>query len=147
MAARYRIIEKLYLRRVSEATGQLEQALVTLYATALTYLAKAKRYFEENTALRILHSGLLAKSDLHDLLEKLDAHEKEADRCTSLAEAEVNNDTAAQIADLSLEMKQISALRDALVRIDQPILNMSLQLDRVEDHLDSMPISPITDDR
>ncbi len=51
MTARYRIIEKLYLRRVSEATRQLEQALVALYATTLMYLAKAKRYFEENTAL------------------------------------------------------------------------------------------------
>jgi regulator of replication initiation timing len=147
MTARYRIIEKLYLRGVSEATGQLEQALVTLYATTLTYLAKAKRYFEENTALRILHSGLLAKSDLHDLLNKLESHEKEADRCTLLVEAEVNKDAAAQIADLSLEMKQISALREALVRIDRPILNMSHQLDRVEDHLDSMPISPVTEDR
>lgn len=147
MAARYRIIEKLYLRRVSEATGQLEQALVTLYATTLTYLAKAKRYFKENTALRILHSGLLAKSDLHDLLDKLETDEKEADRCRCLVEAEISKDAAAQIADLSLEMKQMSALRDALVRIDQPILNMSLQLNKVEDHLDSMPISPITDDR
>lgn len=140
MTARYRIIEKLYLRRVSEATRQLEQALVALYATTLMYLAKAKRYFEENTALRILHSGLLAKSDLHELLEKLEAHEREADRCTSLVEAEVSQDTAGQIADLSLEIKQMSALRDALVSIDQPILHMSLQLDRVQDHLDSMPI-------
>ncbi|OJJ06515.1 hypothetical protein ASPVEDRAFT_327326 [Aspergillus versicolor CBS 583.65] len=145
MTSRYRIIEKLYLRRASEATGQLEQALVTLYATTLTYLAKAKRYFEENTALRILHSGLLAKSDLHDLLNKLESHEKEADRCTLLVEAEVNKDAAAQIADLSLEIKQISALREALVRIDRPILNMSHQLDRVEDHLDNLQRREILD--
>jgi len=112
MTARYRIIEKLYLRRGSEAAEQLEQVLIQLYATTLTYLAKAKRYFEENTALRMLHSGLLAKSDLHDLMEKLETHEKEADRCTSLVEAEINHDTAALIADLSLEMKQMSALRE-----------------------------------
>lgn len=139
MTARYRIIEKLHLWRASEATEQLEQVLIQLYATTLTYLAKAKRYFEKNTALRMLHSGLLAKTDLHDLMEKLESHEKEAHRCTSLVEAEMNHDTAALIADLSLEMKQMSALKEALARIDQPISHISLQLDRVEDHLDSRP--------
>ena len=144
MTARYRIIEQVYLSRQSESAKQLQQAVIRLYATTLTYLAKAKRYFEQNTAVRLLQSGLLAKSDLHDLLDKMDVDEREADRCANLVEAEMNKDVAGQIADISLEMKEISALRDALMQTDQPILQMSIQLDRVEDHLDSMHRTSMT---
>ncbi|KAJ5109321.1 hypothetical protein N7456_005996 [Penicillium angulare] len=145
IVARYRIIERMFLQDLSESTQQLEQALIQLYATILTYLANAKRYFEQNTALRILQSGLLGKSDLHDLLIKMKTDEEEAERWANLVEAEMNKYIASQVASLSCGIKELSNLKNALTRMDQPVLQMSIQLDRVQDHLDNLQRQKILD--
>lgn len=138
MTARYRLVEMIYLGRITETTKQLEQAVVQLYASMLLYLAKAKRYFDQNTFVRVVKSGLLAKSDLYELLDKMDLHEKEAERCATLVEVEMNKGTGDQ-------MKQVSDLRDVLAKIDQPILQMSIKIERVEDHLDDLQRQKILD--
>ena len=50
LICRYAITEDLYLQNKSEATKELERALVKLYADILTYLSKAKQYVEQGTA-------------------------------------------------------------------------------------------------
>ncbi|KAJ5085735.1 hypothetical protein N7532_010506 [Penicillium argentinense] len=75
----------------------------------------------------------------------MDFGEQEADRCVSLMEAEINGDTAGQIANMSLEIKDISLLRDALSQIEKPILPMTLRLNQIEDHLDSTQRKQILD--
>lgn len=50
LIGRYAIFEDLYLQGTSKASDLLKQAIVKLYASALTYLAEAMRYFGQNTA-------------------------------------------------------------------------------------------------
>lgn len=46
----YRIVERLYLVKRYEATAQLENHITDLYALALKFLVKAKKYYQKNTA-------------------------------------------------------------------------------------------------
>lgn len=50
LISRYAVTEALYLQNKSEATKELERALVKLYADILSYLFKAKQYVEQGTA-------------------------------------------------------------------------------------------------
>lgn len=59
--SRFAIFEQLYLfhsKLVSQSQKALEEALVRLYAVIIRYLAKAKRYFEQNTASLSFHYWL-----------------------------------------------------------------------------------------
>ena len=49
LITRYAILEELYLQRNSAARDKLEDMVVRLYAEVLTYLAKAKNYFQSPT--------------------------------------------------------------------------------------------------
>ena len=49
LLSRYTLIEEIYLQQSSKAVDLLEQAVIKLYAHVLTYLAQAKRYYNENT--------------------------------------------------------------------------------------------------
>lgn len=44
---RHAILEDLYCGQTSIATGQLQRALVVLYATVLQYISKARAYLEQ----------------------------------------------------------------------------------------------------
>lgn len=137
ITARYRIVECLYLQRSSAATTLLEQAVIRLYTTILKYLVQARRYFQQRTGIRILKSGVLAQNDFQDLLQKMDADEREADHCADLVRTEMANESADQFASLSLEISNIALLRDALDRIEQPISQTVHRLEQVEDYLNS----------
>lgn len=50
LICRYAIIEALYLQRESQASKQLEGAVVRLYASVLGYLSRAKQYLQQKTA-------------------------------------------------------------------------------------------------
>jgi len=58
---RYAVFESTYLDFDSKAVEILKGKLVNLYTVMLRYLVKAKRYFEENTALRILKSSMTSR--------------------------------------------------------------------------------------
>jgi hypothetical protein len=45
----YTIFEVIYLKKPSKATKLLSQSLVETYAKLLTHLARAKRYYSDNT--------------------------------------------------------------------------------------------------
>lgn len=49
LITRYAIFEDLYLQRDIAARGELEVMLTGLYAEALIYLAKARKYFRTST--------------------------------------------------------------------------------------------------
>ena len=49
LITRYAILEELYLQRNSAARVKLEDMVIRLYAEVLTYLAKAKDYFQSPT--------------------------------------------------------------------------------------------------
>ncbi|KAJ5152823.1 Galactose oxidase/kelch beta-propeller [Penicillium canariense] len=142
MTARYRIVERIYLQRSSSATDVLQQAVLRLYTTILNYLIQAKRYFQQRTGTRILKSGVLVQTDFQDLLDRMDADEREADRCADLVKTEMTNDAADQFANMSLEISNIALLRDALDRMEQPISQTpppDIQRREILDWLSSQP--------
>ena len=47
---RYAIFEEVYLRSPSAASNELQRALIKFYAAIMTYLSKARSYFDQNTA-------------------------------------------------------------------------------------------------
>jgi hypothetical protein len=49
MVEGYTIVEKLYLRRPSDATAELTDAILRLYTAVLNYLGKAKSYYQKST--------------------------------------------------------------------------------------------------
>ncbi|KUM59347.1 hypothetical protein ACN42_g7803 [Penicillium freii] len=154
MTARYRTIEQIYANKGSAASEQLEEAVVRVYGSILKYLVEAKRYFEHKTGgelilqisivaresskslVRLLKSGLLGQNDFQDLLEKMEADERLVDRCANLVQ--VNNDITSHLATLSLERETFHSLRDTLSRVTQPISQVSLHLNKFDDHLDSI---------
>jgi hypothetical protein len=59
LITRYTIAEHLYLRRPSAVQNQLVQAIVKLYSTVLTYLSKARSYYERSTLSASLTTSCL----------------------------------------------------------------------------------------
>jgi hypothetical protein len=70
-------------------------------------------------------------------LAEMDVDEREADHCADLVKTGMANETADQFASSSLEMNNIALLRDALDRMEQPILQTAHRLEKVEDYLNS----------
>ena len=137
MLVRYAVFEQIYLRRTSKASTELENALVQLYSTILMYQSKAKHFFDENTAKRILRSAFVTEDEMGRLAKKMDVEESIVDRCA----AALNTENQASIND-SLEALSIgqdenyAKLKGLLQSIDEPIRRMSSQLNDIEDNLD-----------
>jgi hypothetical protein len=49
LICRYAVIEALYIRDTSGSNRELERAVVKLYAGILSYLSRARQFFEEGT--------------------------------------------------------------------------------------------------
>lgn len=106
--SRFTIFESIYLHRHSVMTKSvqaLEEALVRLYASTLVYLARAKQYFEQNTASmfisvhvssrqlrifteRVFKSVIKSHEEFEELLLNIDAEQTNVDRHASLVDAE-----------------------------------------------------------
>jgi hypothetical protein len=63
LICRYAVFEEVYLLSPSPARDELERALIKLYAAILTYLAKAKSYFEQNSASQFKISNCRISTD------------------------------------------------------------------------------------
>jgi hypothetical protein len=50
LVTQYAVFESLYLGKTTRIQGEMEGALVVLYAEVLKYLARAKLYFQKSTA-------------------------------------------------------------------------------------------------
>ena len=49
LITRYAMFEELYLQRNSAARAELEMKVISLYAEVLTFLGKARKYFQTST--------------------------------------------------------------------------------------------------
>ncbi|KAL8992531.1 MAG: hypothetical protein Q9169_007030 [Polycauliona sp. 2 TL-2023] len=89
---RYAIFEQVYAQRNTTASSELESALTALYAELLTFLAKAKRYFQTPTASRMLKSALTAfESDENQQLERIISQDAKVSAIATLSDAEILN--------------------------------------------------------
>lgn len=106
--SRFTIFERVYLHRHSSVTASvqaLEEALVRLYASTFVYLARARQYFEQNTASsfqlilvssrglklsteRVFQSVIRPREEFESLLLSIDAEQTSVDRHASLVDAE-----------------------------------------------------------
>lgn len=65
LITRYAILEELYLQRYSAARDKLEDVVVHLYVEILTFLAKARQYFQTSAkSEKSVYSSLFSCSHL-----------------------------------------------------------------------------------
>ena len=102
---RYAVFEELYLRTQSAAVTRLKGSLTTLYAAVLKYLAKAKHYFEERTALRVMKSSFASKGDIEQLSDSIASAQCRVNEYAALVDAEHTKDILENIAILNCEHK------------------------------------------
>ncbi|MCJ1224751.1 hypothetical protein MMC12_001396, partial [Toensbergia leucococca] len=119
---RYAIVEDLYLCHKSPATDELKRALIQSYVAIMTYLSKVKFYFDQNTAKRIIKSGLL-EADLDNYFDFVEAEEAAVDRCKDLVSQQYQIDIQSKLTCL-------------LNEINGPLIRMDDALKKVQDHLE-----------
>ena len=137
MIGRYAIFEDVYLRRISKATTELENALIQLYSTILLYQSKAKSFFDQSSSKRILGSVFVTEDELEKLARMMDLEKSNVDRCAAILDAENQNDIRDSLEALSIsQYEKHTGLMDLLHTIDGPIVRMSSQLNRIEDRFD-----------
>ena len=150
---------KTYFRQPTSGSDYLRAALVTLYATILTFLGKSYAYFKESTSKRMLKSAL-GQSTMHieELVSQIESKQVEVDRTAQLVGMEILqkastgvrnlNDTAGSMASrmeaLSLQLAGFTAqvssqesfrIRDAIASIMGPAQRLSVNLNQHNDQL------------
>ncbi|KAH6665987.1 hypothetical protein B0J14DRAFT_678599 [Halenospora varia] len=83
---RYAVFEDVYLHSPSPTTNKFRRALVKFYAAIMVYLLKVKSYFEQNSAMRRLKSGFLAKSDIKSYFSTIATAQETVDHCSCMVE-------------------------------------------------------------
>ena len=135
--ARYAIFEDVYLRHTSKASKELENALVRLYSTILTYQSKAKSFFDQSSLTRIPRSVFVTEDEFESLARKMDLEQSNVDHCAAIVDAENQSNINDSLKALSIVQREKHAgLMELLRTIDGPIFRMSDQLNGIEDHLD-----------
>ncbi|KAL8724372.1 MAG: hypothetical protein Q9166_007983 [cf. Caloplaca sp. 2 TL-2023] len=92
LITRYAIFEHVYTQRKTVASPGLEPLLTGLYAELLTFLAKAKKYFQKPTAVRALNSVLIAfQTDENLQLQRMASQDAKISAVAILSDAEILN--------------------------------------------------------
>ncbi|KAH7310162.1 hypothetical protein BKA65DRAFT_559174 [Rhexocercosporidium sp. MPI-PUGE-AT-0058] len=117
---RYAIFEDVYLQSPSAATNELQRALTKFYAAIMTYLSKARSYFDQNTAARRLKSGLLPQSGINLSFDAIATAQETVDRCSSMVRTQN-------------QINQHAELKRLLKCIDGPVERMSVDLASLTD--------------
>ncbi|KAH6670150.1 hypothetical protein B0J14DRAFT_517196 [Halenospora varia] len=121
---RYAVFEDVYLQSPSPATDELQRALVKFYAAIMVYLSKVKSYFEQNSAMRRLKSGFLAKSDIESYFSAIATAQETVDRCSCMVE-------------MQEKLNQRMDLKRLLECIDGPMERISADLESIKDGFES----------
>lgn len=132
LICRCRIYESLYLENEEskqeewkEATKNLTSALLTLYASLLSFLANAIRAYKQRAMSRTLHA-ILNPTEGIGLLEKWQNLENdvahEAENCDRIYLRQITRQTTSQIQTSSEELTQ--KLKQILANLQTPILRI-----------------------
>ncbi|KFY17970.1 hypothetical protein V492_00220, partial [Pseudogymnoascus sp. VKM F-4246] len=124
MICRYAVFEDLYLRSTSLATDELKRALIQLYAAIMIYLSKAKRYFDQNSAKRIIKSGVLNAPDLESSLDSITTAQVAVDHCSGLV-------------SMQDDVERHKELKRILKHIDAPLKRFEEDFKKVQDNLEA----------
>ncbi|KAJ6102335.1 Galactose oxidase/kelch beta-propeller [Penicillium sp. IBT 16267x] len=143
MAARYRILEKIYVEQPFDSARKLGKAIVRVYELIMRYLVQARRFFEQRAASRILKGVFVGQEEFQEIMQAADRDEQEVDRWANLVQAEMNSETGTRLATMS--SGYFKALQEKLLQMNQPISHLSLQLERMEEHIDSLQRKEVLD--
>ena len=137
LIGRCTILQNIYLRCESAAPRKFEDALVRLYAAMMSYLSKAKGFFEQNSAKRMLKSTVVTSDEFANYSQDIVTEQQYVERYTTILDAEKCNSISDTLGALSLnEDEYYEGLVDLLRKLDGPVIRMSSQMNAIEDHLD-----------
>lgn len=138
MIARYAVLEKMHLYTASNFadTKLLEEAILRLYTSILTYLARVKRFHEEITSKRVLKSIIDPLTRFQSLMTRMTNEQLEVDRCAQMVQAARTTNIGERLENASLNQHEShNKLLALLNTIDGPIARMPSQLVDVKDRL------------
>ena len=102
MIARYIIFEDVYFRQPTSASDRLQQAMVVLYASILSFLAKAHKYFGLRSARRWMKSLVQSPVvEIEDALSGVEKKQLEVDRTAHLVGMEILQNTSSNVVNLN----------------------------------------------
>ncbi|KAL8715327.1 MAG: hypothetical protein Q9225_006404 [Loekoesia sp. 1 TL-2023] len=132
---RYEIIENLYLRPTAipcpNELQYLSQCVTKMYSTVLTYLAKAKKFWSENTAKRIAKGLLTNMENEHNMLQlAIKKIDDETYRTISLLQARQRVDESETTKQTLCCLEE--EIKTPVVRIAQNIADINDKLDKNE---------------
>lgn len=127
-----------------EVTSRFRDALVALYASILTFLAKGLHYYEQGTAGRIAKSLFTTVNDVQAWSSPIAEKQTEVQRLANVAEAEKADAMATSIAELREEQssqgQKLSQthqdLKKLLEDLQLPIGRLGAQLSYIQDGLE-----------
>ncbi|MCJ1387016.1 hypothetical protein MMC17_010145 [Xylographa soralifera] len=92
LITRYAIFEHVHIQRNTAASAELEPLVTGLYAELLTFLARAKKYFQTPTAVRMLNSALITfQTDADQHLQRIASQDAKVSAIATLSDAETLN--------------------------------------------------------
>ncbi|WQF77080.1 Putative NACHT nucleoside triphosphatase, P-loop containing nucleoside triphosphate hydrolase [Colletotrichum destructivum] len=123
LICRNALIESLLKSVSTAAAEELRRALVKLYATILTYLAKARSYYRKNTAARVIKHGVLASADLDSAF-------------TAITEAQQDVTQCSAVFGLEAQFEMHGELKQMLKGFNDPVKRWNEALSALTDQLD-----------
>lgn len=152
---RCHLYEQLYQSRSSSARNDLESLLLRHYASLLTYLATARRYYTKSTLRRLGASVFETSESVDACLSKIAAGRDDVGSCARLIDSELLqsiDSTAAQaqasVDTLADDLKslttamsisqdvQYQSLKAILASFNQPILRTAAQISDIHASLE-----------
>ena len=129
--SRYEILDKLYLTPTASSTSNdddlLGRCIIRVYSNILRYLARAKRYWSHNTAIRVAKGTFAGIEQLHDELQ------------SSVRKADNETNRVVDLLQSQQRASESKAIRDALLRLQNeiymPTIRMAQNLAEINDKL------------
>ncbi|CAG9984003.1 unnamed protein product, partial [Clonostachys byssicola] len=122
LLCRNALLERLLEVPKSKTAEELSRALVKLYASILTYFAKACSYYQQSRFKSFIKNGLFASHDLESALENIDEAQRDVDR-------------SATIFGLQEHLESHAELKRMIREFDVPINRWDKALHSMTDHL------------
>jgi hypothetical protein len=141
MIGKFTIFEQIYLQHQMRATNLLRTALVRLYASILSFLAEAKRYYTERTGVRIIKSTFhIELPKVTRLKQKIQDEQVAVLEIARLIDAENLRDLNSAIQNMPSDKEN---MRRAIDLLEGPMENVNAQLEGIVNRLERMQISEL----
>ncbi|PNP80168.1 hypothetical protein FNYG_06491 [Fusarium nygamai] len=116
------VVESLLGDNQHEAAESVRHNLIMLYASILTYLAKANSYYKQSRLKSFVKNGLLASSDFESAFSLIE-------------EAQADVDRSVPVLGLQVQMETNVKLQELIQSFDAPINRWDQALHEIIDHM------------